>query len=932
MNLKAKTIAIGISFLSVLGLNAQTGPGGVGNSTSNRLWLKADENVYNDAGTTLAADGDLVRQWNDRSGNGNNASQGTAGNRPTYKTNVINSKPALRFGGDHFIDVGALGIAGTGGFTYLIVFKDTVYTAGTNGDGSGSYLLDRTTATNELSGLKIVNTNKYGFQKRTNGGAGLGGPVSTSTVVTTSFHVIDYLRERGTAYRLYLNGTLENSIADGDGDLTPPNTRIGRHATTAGNGISGYISELLIYNYRVNDAQLNILNSYLAAKYDLTISNNKYSYAATHSHDVAGIGRVDASNTHTDAQSASIFQVSGASALSDGDYLLFGHDNASVFTWTTTEAPNSGTNIQRLTREWKLTETDGGGADGVGTVNFTIDTTLLPTRPAGYTKFVLLLDADGDFSSGATAYEMTSPSTNQYFVTGNIDVADGYYAAIGCVVPTMEFTSSNSSGFETSNTSLPVSLNYVVKANETVVYNTADFTAVAPGDYTVAVSGTLTIPAGSSSANITVIVGNDILVESDEKFTVTISGPSSGINLGTITTHTYTIHDDDDTRKIYFTAATSNGIENVTPATLTISIDLAQVDPTNPTTVDYTVTGGTATGAGTDYTFAAGTATINATAQTTTFSITIDDDLIYETNETIIVTLSNPTNGNLSSVNPIAHTYTIIDDELPPTIQFNSTSSSGAESVTPVLLQVDLSFISGLNASVSYTVTGTATGGGSDYTLANGTLLITAGSPSGNISTIIVDDANVEFAETIIVTLGSPVNATLGANTTYTLTIVDNDVFGFEGPGGVGKSTNNKLWLRADMNVYSDAGSTLAANGTGTYQWNDNSGNNNHALQTTSGNRPIYANNVVNSKPALRFTGGRYIDAGALGIAGTGGFSYFIVLKDTAFVAGTNGNGNGDYILDRTTGTNELTSLKVSNTNKFGYQKRDNSGGGSTLR
>ena len=43
------------------------------------------------------------------------------------------------------------------------------------------------------------------------------------------------------------------------------------------------------------------------------------------------------------------------------------------------------------------------------------------------------------------------------------------------------------------------------------------------------------------------------------------------------------------------------------------------------------------------------------------------------------------------------------------------------------LLTVDLSAASSQNVTVDYAVTGTATGSGTDYTLANGTLTISAG-------------------------------------------------------------------------------------------------------------------------------------------------------------------------------------------------------------
>lgn len=55
------------------------------------------------------ANNDPVATWTDASGNANNATQGTASARPTYKTNVQNSKPAVLFDGvDDFMSFAAL--------------------------------------------------------------------------------------------------------------------------------------------------------------------------------------------------------------------------------------------------------------------------------------------------------------------------------------------------------------------------------------------------------------------------------------------------------------------------------------------------------------------------------------------------------------------------------------------------------------------------------------------------------------------------------------------------------------------------------------------------------------------------------------------------------------------------------------------------------
>ena len=111
-----------------------------------------------------------------------------------------------------------------------------------------------------------------------------------------------------------------------------------------------------------------------------------------------------------------------------------------------------------------------------------------------------------------------------------------------------------------------------------------------------------------------------------------------------------------------------------------------------------------------------------------------------------------------------------------PTVDFNITSSNGAESVSSTALTVDLSFASTQNVTVDYAVTGTATGSGTDYTLANGTLTISAGATSGTITIgSIIDDSLDEANETVIVTLSNPSNATLGSDSAHTYTITDND-------------------------------------------------------------------------------------------------------------------------------------------------------------
>jgi len=214
-------------------------------------------------------------------------------------------------------------------------------------------------------------------------------------------------------------------------------------------------------------------------------------------------------------------------------------------------------------------------------------------------------------------------------------------------------------------------------------------------------------------------------------------------------------------------------LDKTAPAGYTVSVDQAEINASNHTalsftfaaaevgtTYDYTIS---SSGGGTDVT---GTGTIS----TSTDQITgVDVSGLNDGTLTLSVVLTDEA-GNAGT----AATDNVNKEAA--TIQFNATNGSGDESSATANIQVDLSVTSAQDISVDYTVSGTATGGGTDYTLTDGTLTITAGNSTGTIDISgIVDDAITEGDETIILTLSSPSNATLAANTEYTYTIVDND-------------------------------------------------------------------------------------------------------------------------------------------------------------
>ena len=185
----------------------------------------------------------------------------------------------------------------------------------------------------------------------------------------------------------------------------------------------------------------------------------------------------------------------------------------------------------------------------------------------------------------------------------------------------------------------------------------------------------------------------------------------------------------------------------------------------------------TAYGDGIDYTLPSGTLSFGIGDQTKNIPIIINNDAMPENDETITLVIRDP-NGATLGANP-TYTYTIIDDDTPPTVPsvgFAASTSSVVENAGAGSILVSLSAISASSVSVDYSVSGgTATGGGVDYTLDNGTLTFAPGELVKAIPITLVDDTLIEGPETVVVALANAAGANPGSVAVHTLTIADDD-------------------------------------------------------------------------------------------------------------------------------------------------------------
>ncbi|MBT3376246.1 MAG: hypothetical protein HN742_34240 [Lentisphaerae bacterium] len=114
------------------------------------------------------------------------------------------------------------------------------------------------------------------------------------------------------------------------------------------------------------------------------------------------------------------------------------------------------------------------------------------------------------------------------------------------------------------------------------------------------------------------------------------------------------------------------------------------------------------------------------------------------------------------------------------TVEFAADADQGGETTTPVTIPVTLTPAAGVTVTVDYAVTGgtavpDAGRSGGDFSLAAGQLEFLPGDTQKLIELNVSDDAQIEDAETVVITLSSPSNAALGTTTEFTYTITDED-------------------------------------------------------------------------------------------------------------------------------------------------------------
>lgn len=224
------------------------------------LWLDA-------SAITGLNNNDPVTTWSDQSGFNNDASQPTGANKPLFKTNVINTLPAILFDGiDDYMDINVLSFLDTACSVFIVSSASSATTSWmnnfTHSDASGTtdffqFGIEVTT------GSAVMDIESGVFVKE---GSGYHDDLwHIWTGQKDASNSIDHFSiDNGTPVTNAATTILSNTDSTVVGAI--------KFNSTIVQCWNGYISEIIAYDNEISALERGLIMSYLSNKYNITIS------------------------------------------------------------------------------------------------------------------------------------------------------------------------------------------------------------------------------------------------------------------------------------------------------------------------------------------------------------------------------------------------------------------------------------------------------------------------------------------------------------------------------------------------------------------------------------------------------------------------------------------------------------------------------------
>jgi uncharacterized repeat protein (TIGR01451 family) len=389
--MNSKRVFIFVLLIICIDLFSQTGPGGVGNSGINVLWLDSNK-------LSGLNDNDDVLTWNDVSGNLNNLTAPSIALSPIYIANGTNGYPVVRFNKNNGrIRKTNFTNFPTNNITAIFVNKNN----GESSDGVLSYASSG--HNNDFLLFNSSNLRVYRRNPRT----------SNVSFNNNQWHIGNATwQSSGGVVTVWKDGSLDYSrTAFTAGSSITPNGSLALAAEQdsvddrydASQAHFGDFPEVIIYNIVLNNAQHIIVSNYLSAKYNTILASNNFYDEDTNSdfdHNVAGIGQHTDGTNHTDSQGTGIIKINNPSNLEDNEYLFWG-ENVKNSTYNFSEIA-TGYIKYRLNTTWRVSETGD-----VGTVNLSINSSDLNLTGIPTETLKLVRSTTSDFNSIVETYNLS---------------------------------------------------------------------------------------------------------------------------------------------------------------------------------------------------------------------------------------------------------------------------------------------------------------------------------------------------------------------------------------------------------------------------------------------------------------------------------------------------------------------------------------------
>jgi hypothetical protein len=304
--------------------------------------------------------------------------------------------------------------------------------------------------------------------------------------------------------------------------------------------------------------------------------------------------------------------------------------------------------------------------------------------------------------------------------------------------------------------------------------------AVAGNDYEISSPEVLRFRQGDTHIDVEIIVRDDSVTESDETVTLTLLGSDSQqFYLNPDATSASLTIADDDIVPVASVVASNPLAEGAAPGEFTIQLD-------NPAliggvTVNYEIVGSSTATAGADYTAPSGSLFIPEGQTSGKVKIAVQDDGLYDPNETLRIRLLGPANGQryeVSSQNTV--NFNIADNDHLYQVSL-SPAGDASEAGTAGFFKVTLDEAAPTGGMrFTYSLSGTAVVD-ADYAPLAGEVVVLEGETEAFIRVQGLDNQVTEGNRSLTLTLDESrvisegLNYQVNGSTSATINITDND-------------------------------------------------------------------------------------------------------------------------------------------------------------